>query len=62
MNRVRKARKACYVYSCELCGVNLSAPDLFRAYERQQGHERTIGHSLAEIARDYIRSVVGEES
>ena len=45
--RVRKARKACWVYSCELCGVNLSAPDLFRAMERQQAHEKTLDHKFA---------------
>ena len=53
MNRVRKERKACYVYRCELCSVTATAPDLFRAMERQQMHERTLNHAFAELIKPF---------
>ena len=53
MNRVRKERKACYVYRCELCSVTATAPDLFRAMERQQAHEKTMDHTFAAMMKPF---------
>jgi hypothetical protein len=33
--------------------VTASAPDLFRAQERQQGHEKTIGHMFATVVKPF---------
>jgi hypothetical protein len=47
--RVQKVRKGRWVYACELCGVEDGGPDLFRAIEIQQRHEKTLAHSFGGI-------------
>jgi hypothetical protein len=56
--RVQKVRKGRWVYACELCGHEDGGPDLFRAVEIQQRHEKTLGHTFAGITAA-LRSVFG---